>query len=477
MERLSGMDASFLYTETPTGHMHVTGVIVIDAAHMAGGYRFERLVEIIEERLHRLRPFRRRLVEVPLSFDHPVWIEDPDFDLANHMHRVTWPAPGGFPELADLVGDLMSRPLDRHRPLWEMWVAEGGAEGRVALISKIHHAAIDGVTGADLMSQLFDFEPDAPPVEAPEEPWVPEAIPSDTQLLVDAVAARIRDPLRGARAVRRTFNSITGVVGTVVNRGDERSPAMPFTGPRTLFTGSLSPDRAVAFGKADLEDLKTVKNVFGCKLNDVVLATCSLALRRYLEEHDAVPDKPLLIMCPVSTHGQGSAAGTNQVSSMAVRLPVQMEDPVDQLLEIYEDTKVAKEMQSALGADMLSDITQFAPPVLFNQAMRLYTRSGLANRHRPVQNGVISNVPGPPIPMWVAGAPVIAVYPLGPLIEGAGINITVISNMGRMDIGIVADRALAPDIWSLAEHWEAAVRELCARAVAERPGGSSPRRS
>jgi hypothetical protein len=162
---------------------------------------------------------------------------------------------------------------------------------------------------------------------------------------------------------------------------------------------------------------------------------------------------------------------------MAVRLPVQMEDPVDQLLEIYEDTKVAKEMQSALGADMLSDITQFAPPVLFNQAMRLYTRSGLANRHRPVQNGVISNVPGPPIPMWVAGAPVIAVYPLGPLIEGAGINITVISNMGRMDIGIVADRALAPDIWSLAEHWEAAVRELCARAVAERPGGSSPRRS
>ncbi len=466
MERLSGMDASFLYTETPTGHMHVTGVIVIDAAEMVGGYQFERLVELIQQRLHRLQPFRRRLVEVPLSFDHPVWIEDPDFDITNHMHRVTWPKPGGKQELAHLVGDLMSRPLDRQRPLWEMWVAEGGKNGRVALISKIHHSAIDGVTGADLMSQLFDLEPGAPAVEPPDEPWQPEPIPTDTELLVDAIAARVRDPLRAARAARRTLGSLTSLIGTVTNRGDERTPAMPFTGPHNRFTGSLSSDRAVAFGKADLEALKVVKNVYGCKLNDVVLATCSVALRSYLLSHGEDLDKPLLIMCPVSTHGSGGT-GTNQVSSMAVRLPVHMEDPVDQLLEIFEDTKVAKEVQNALGADMLSDITQFAPPVLFNQAMRLYSRSGLADRHAPVQNGVISNVPGPPIPMWVAGAPVVAVYPLGPLIEGAGLNITVISNMGRLDIGIVADRALAPDIESLADHWEDAVKVLCERANAE----------
>jgi WS/DGAT/MGAT family acyltransferase len=466
MERLSGMDASFLYTETPTGHMHVTGVIVIDAAEMVGGYQFERLVELIQQRLHRLQPFRRRLVEVPMQFDHPVWIEDPDFDINNHMHRVTWPQPGDTAALADLVGDLTSRPLDRTRPLWEMWVAEGGADGKVALISKIHHSAIDGVTGADLMSQLFDLEPDAPPVDPPDQPWEPEPIPSDTQLLVDAVAARIRDPWRAFRAARRTAGSLQSMVGTVVNRGDERTPAMPFTGPRNCFTGSLSPDRAVAFGKADLEDLKVVKNVYGCKLNDVVLATCSMALRSYLLQHGEDLSKPLLIMCPVSTHGAGGE-GTNQVSSMAVRLPVHMDDCVDQLLEIFEDTKVAKEMQNAIGADMLSDITQFAPPALFNQAMRLYTRSGLADRHAPVQNGVISNVPGPPIPMWVAGAPVIAVYPLGPLIEGAGLNITVISNMGRMDIGVVADRAFAPDIGALTSHWEDAVHELRARADAE----------
>ena len=227
------------------------------------------------------------------------------------------------------------------------------------------------------------------------------------------MAARVKDPWRAVRAARRTVDSLANVVGTVMNRGDERSPAMPFTGPRTRFTGSLSADRAVAFGRAPLEDLKVVKNVYGCKLNDVVLATCSMALRKYHEGHGEIPDKPLLIMCPVSTHTP-DGEGTNQVSSMAVRLPVHMADPVDQLLEIFEDTKVAKEMQSALGAEMLSDITQFAPPVLFNQAMRLYTRSGLADRHVPVQNGVISNIPGPPIPMWVVGAPVLAVYPLGP---------------------------------------------------------------
>jgi len=467
MERLSGNDASFLYTETPTNHMHVTGVIVIDAAEMVGGYQFERLVELIQERLHRLEPFRRRLVEVPLAFDHPVWIEDPDFDIRNHMHRVAWPAPGGIDQLAELTGDLMSRPLDRHRPLWEMWVAEGGQEGRVAIVSKIHHAAIDGVTGADLMSQLFDLEPGAPKVEPPEQPWEPEPVPSDTELLVDAIAARVRDPLRAARAARRTVMTLAGVAGTILSRSEERTPAVPFTGPANRFTGSLSPDRAVAFGKADLEDLKTVKNVYGCKLNDVVLATCSMALRTYLGSHGDPLDKPLLIMCPVSTHGSGASQGTNQVSAMAVRLPVHLEDPVDQLMEIFEDTKVAKEVQNALGAEILSDITQFAPPVLFNQAMRLYCRSGLADRHAPVQNGVISNVPGPPIPMWVAGAPVIAVYPLGPLIEGAGLNITVISNMGRLDIGIVTDRALAPDVNRLADAWEEAVRVLCKRSEAD----------
>jgi WS/DGAT/MGAT family acyltransferase len=462
------MDASFLYTETPTGHMHVTGVIIADVTTMEGAYEFDRVKETIRARLHLMPIFRRRIVEVPFNFDHPVWIEDPDFDLDQHVHRVRLADPGGRAELAELVGDLASRPLDRSRPLWEMWVAEGAEDGTIAMITKMHHAAIDGVSGADLMSQLFDFTPDSPEPEPETEPWVPDEIPTDTKLFADSVVSWVSDPFRAVRAAGRTVSSIASIAQTALGHdGDGPSPALPFTAPRTIFTRSLTPHRSVAFGQADLDDFKAIKNAYDCKINDVVLATCSIALRSYLLDHDDLPDQPLVVMCPVSVHGQGGEAeGTNLVSSMAVRLPVHVADPVEQLELIREDTKAAKEMQNAMGADLLQDITQFAPPVLFNQAMRLYSRSGLADRHRPVQNGVISNVPGPPIPLYVAGAEVVAVYPLGPLIEGAGINITVISNRGNMDFGIIACPELAPDIHTVANAWENAVDTL-RKAAAE----------
>ena len=462
MQRLSGMDASFLYSETPTGHMHVTGVILADASTMQEEYEFDRVKAMIRDRLHLMPIFRRRIVEVPFSVDHPLWIEDPDFDLDQHVHRVRLAPPGGRAELTDLVGDLASRPLDRSRPLWEMWVAEGAADGTIALITKMHHAAIDGVTGADLMSQLFDFTPDSPAPEPETEPWVPDQVPNDTKLFTDSVVSWMSDPFRAVRAAARTVSSLAAVAQAAIG-GDADGPsaALPFTAPRTMFTRSLTPHRSVAFGQADLDDFKAVKNAFGCKINDVVLATCSIALRSYLLDHDDLPDQPLVVMCPVSVHGQGGEAeGTNLVSSMAVHLPVHVEDPVAQLELIREDTKAAKEMQNAMGADLLQDITQFAPPVLFNQAMRLYSRSGLADRHRPVQNGVISNVPGPPVPLYVVGAEVVAVYPLGPLIEGAGLNLTVISNRGNMDFGIIACPELAPDIDTVAVAWEDAVRTL-----------------
>jgi WS/DGAT/MGAT family acyltransferase len=381
----------------------------------------------------------------------------------NHLHRVRLPGSGTREDLADLVGDLASRPLDRSRPLWEMWVAEGAEDGTVAMITKMHHAAIDGVTGADLMSQLFDMAPDAPPPDPPDDEWVPDEVPSDTRLVTESLASRFADPFRVARAARRTVGSIANMTQSVLSSGDEPTGALPFTAPKTKFTGSLSANRAVAFGQADLDDLKVIKNAFDAKINDVVLATCSISLREWLLAHDDLPDRPLVVSCPVSVHADGGRDGTNQVSSMTVRLPVTIEDPVEQLESIREDTKAAKEMQSAMGADMLQDITQFAPPVLFNQAMRLYTRSGLANVHRPVQNGVISNVPGPPIPLYVAGAEVVAVYPFGPLIEGAGLNITVISNRGNMDFGIIGCPDMVTDLDAIATGWEEAVKALLKR--------------
>lgn len=465
MNRLAPIDAAFVYMETPSSHMHVTGVIIVDPSTMRGGYSFEAIREMLASRIHLLPPYRRRLLTVPFHVDDPVFIEDPDFDITNHVHRVTVPPPGSRVELAEVIGDVAGRALDRSKPLWETVVVEGAADGTVALVCKVHHACIDGVTGADLMSQLFDLEPDAPEPPPPSEPWVPDRVPSDLELLAEAGKSRLTTPLRGLRGIGRMGATVVRTAASIIGRDDgERSPALPFTAPKTKFTGALTPHRSVAFTQTDFEDLHVVKTVFEVKINDVVLAACTLALRRYLLDHDDLPDRPLVSMEPVSVHGQDGQEGTNQVSSMAVRLPVQLEDPVDQLLEIREDTVASKEMHNAIGADVLRDLTQFAPPVLFNRAMRLYSSMGLASHHRPVQNLVISNVPGPPIPLYCAGARVVAVYPFGPLIEGAGINITVLSNMGNMDFGVIGCTETAPDLWDLADGFARAVKDLRAAA-------------
>lgn len=220
----------------------------------------------------------------------------------------------------------------------------------------------------------------------------------------------------------------------------------------------------VAFGNARLEDIKHVKSTFGTTVNDVVLAACTLTLRRYLEAHDDLPDQPLVCSVPVSVHGRSDRDGVNQVSAMFVRLPVQLEDPVDVLRRIHGETRVAKVMQNAIGADTLQDFAQFIPPSVFNQAMRLYSRHNLADRHRPVHNLVVSNVPGPPVPLYAAGARVKGVIPFGPLLEGAGLNLTVLSNMGNVDFGVIACRELVPDVWDIADGFGEAVTALTKRA-------------
>lgn len=455
------MDASFLYMETPSMHMHVVGALILDPTDASEPFTYERVVELIRSRLHLLEPFRRRLVRVPFDLDHPIWIEDPDFDLEHHIHRCAVRAPGSMHELAEVVGDIASRPIDRSRPLWELWVVEGLEHGHVAMVTKMHHSAIDGVTGADLMANLFDLEPDAPAAAAPETAWVPDAVPTDAQLIGAAMASSARNPVRMARVMVRTGRSLVEMARTsLVPRGDGPRPAMPFTAPRTGFTGSITPHRVVAFGAADLDDLKHVKSTFGTTVNDVVLAACTQTLRRYLAAHDDLPGQPLVCSVPVSVHGRTSHEGTNQVSTMFVRLPVQLDDPVDQLLTINAETKEAKEMQNAIGADLLQDFAQFVPPMLFNRAMRLYSNFNLADRHRPVHNLVVSNVPGPPIPLYTAGARVVGVFPFGPLIEGAGLNITVLSNMGNMDFGVIACREAVPDVWDIADGFGEAVHDL-----------------
>jgi len=456
MHRLSGLDASFLYLETPRAHMHVGMIAIIEADQGGGGYSFERLQELVASRIHLVPPFRRRLLRVPFDLHHPVWIEDPDFDIIHHVRRVSVAAPGGRRELASLAGRILSTPLDRSRPLWEVWIIEGLKKGRVGFLTKVHHAAVDGVTGASLLAHLFDMERE-PGSRPPPPPRTPEPIPSETDLLRDALAERAKQPWKMLKVVRDSVRAARDVVRV---RRDKSIPngATPLTAPRTRFNGSVAAQRSVAFARVPLRGVKTIKNAFGTTVNDAVLAVVAGALQRYLAAKDELPTTPLLATCPISVHSDTMSA--NKVSAMFTSLATDVSDPVERLRIIKQATRGAKEEHKAIGAAMLQNWAQFAAPTTFNVAARAYSAMNLADRHRPIHNLVISNVPGPPFPLYLGGAELVAVYPLGPVLEGAGLNVTALSYKDALDFGFIVSQNLCPDLWSLAEAVEPAFEEL-----------------
>jgi WS/DGAT/MGAT family acyltransferase len=462
MERLSGLDATFLYLETDAGHMHVAMVGIYDVSTMRDGYSFERLKQHIAERLHVVPPFRRRLVEVPFQFHHPVWIEDPDFDLDYHVRRVTCPAPGGRRELGAVAGEIASVPLDRSRPLWEAWVVEGLKHDRVWFIVKVHHAAIDGASGAEIMTALYDLSPDAAPVEPVELPT--EHVPNEVELLSYAAVSKLRRARDVVPLVTRTVGSVTTLVRNILD-DDTKHGGVPLTAPRTPFNQSIGPRRSVAFARVPLDETKAIKEALDVKVNDVVLELCSATLRRYLQLHDALPEDPLLAVCPVSVRIEDEqGTGGNKVSAMFASLATDVDDPEARLHAICESTEGAKEDHNAIGARTLTDWAEWAAPRTFGLASRLYSSMNLANSHRPIHNLVISNVPGPPFPLYLAGAELVAAYPMGPIMDGAGLNITVLSYRNHIDIGFLADAELVPDIWDVAAQVQPAFEELRALA-------------
>jgi len=458
MERLTGMDATFLYIETPAGHMHVAMVGIYDVSTMPGGYSFDRIKEHIAERLQVVPPFRRRLVEVPFQFHHPVWIEDPNFNLNYHVRRIGCPAPGGRRELGEVAAQIASIPLDRTRPLWEAWVIEGLKQDRVGFVVKVHHAAIDGASGAEIMTSLYDLAPEAAPLEPVDIPT--ERIPNDAELVGYAAMSKLRRAKEAVPLIGRTVQSVANMVGRVRNP-DEQHGAVPLTAPRTPFNHSIGPHRSVAFARIPLDETKAVKEALGVKVNDVVLALCSGTLRRYLELHGGIPEEPLVAVCPVSVRAeeeQGTSG--NKVSAMFASLATNIDDPGERMRTICESTDGAKQDHNAIGARMLTDWAEWAAPKTFGLASRLYSSMNLADSHRVIHNLVISNVPGPPFPLYLAGAELVAAYPMGPIIDGAGLNITVLSYRDHVDIGFLADRDLVPDVWDLAALVQAAFDEL-----------------
>lgn len=461
MERLSGLDHSFLTFETPSVHMHVAQTAIFDPSTMPGGYDFDRIKDHISSRLHLVPPFRRRIVEIPFGFHHPLWVEDPDFDIDYHVRRVGVPAPGTLEELADLAGRIASRPLDRTRPLWESYVCEGLEGGRIGVITKMHHCAVDGVSGAELMASLFDLTPEGPDILPPDD-HEPERVPSDIELVGHALGSLARQAVKLVPLLGQTVSTAANLVQRHWDP-DVVVGAVPLTAPRTPWNVAITPHRRVSFAKVDLDDVKAIKDHHGVTVNDVVLALMGGTLRRYLEAVAALPDEPLIAACPISVRTEDQRGETNnRVSAMFTTLATQIGDPVERLRRIHETTKGAKEDHNAIGASFLTEWAEYAAPRTFALASRLYSQLNLANRHRPIHNVVISNVPGPPIPLYYAGAELVAAYPMGPIMEGAGLNITVMSYRDRVDIGFMACRELMPDIWDLPDHVDAAMAELLA---------------
>ncbi len=470
MQRLSAVDALFVEMETRRMHNSVVAVLVLDPSGMPGGYTYDQIRRHFADRLDEIPAYRRRLVHVPFDIALPLWVDDPDFDLDCHIHRAGLPSPGGQAELAEFVADVAGRSLDRDRPLWETWVVEGLEQGYVALVAKTHHSLMDGVTGADLISKLFDLTPEPRPAQ-PAQPWAPPLLPSPARLLVEALPGALLQPATLMRAGVRAARGALGFArGTLFHPQDGPSPTLPFTAPDTPFNGSISGQRTVAYGSAKLAHLKLIKNTYGCTVNDVVLTACGLAMREWLRDHGCVPDKPLIATLPVSVHESEKVSG-NKVSAMFVRLPTTEPDPVLALRSVQQDTRGAKDLHRAMGAETIMELAEFAPRRLVNLAARLYSGWNLANMHRPVYNVIVSNVPGPPMPLYLRGAKLIAFYPHGPVFEGAGLNITVMSYQDRVDIGVIGCRDSVQDAPQITAGFTTAIARL--KAAAEQESAAS----
>jgi diacylglycerol O-acyltransferase / wax synthase len=444
--------------------MHVAIVAVFDPSTVPGGYSYRRIRQLLTDRIPQAPVFQRRLVEVPMRLGFPVWVDDPEFDIDNHLRRAALPSPGGMRELADFAADVISRQLHRDRPLWEMWIVEELEDGKIALVVKMHHSTIDGVSGAELLGILFDLEPTAPEAAHVTERQLDSRIPSGFELVSQAMISSLVAPFEVGRMMLRTTRSLFGI--RAIRRSEPAGKAaLPLTAPRTSINVAVHARRRVAFAAANLDDVKRLKNKMGTTVNDVVLAICTGALRSYLLAGDELPEIPLVSVVPVSvTPDVAELKGSNKVSAMFVQLPCQLEDPLERLQVIHDGTKGAKEEHKALGATTLQNWAEHATPNLFAVAARLYTGMKLADRHRPVANLVISNVPGPPFPLYLGGSELLGMFPVGPVMDGMGLNITIMSYQGVLYWGFASDARAVPRLWDVAAAVPHALDELLSAA-------------
>ncbi|MBE2314550.1 wax ester/triacylglycerol synthase family O-acyltransferase [Solirubrobacter sp. CPCC 204708] len=464
MRQLTSLDAQFLALENARQTGHVGSLAMLDPSTAPGGsFGCGEVTQLISERGAQLPPLRWRLAEVPLGLDHPYWVEEAEIDLGYHVREMALASPGTDQQLADQVARIMARPLDRARPLWELYVIEGHESGLVAVLTKIHHAVIDGLSGAEIMALLLDLTPEGREVEPPEEDLA-DPSPSTLQMLGLGLLGVPRYPLRMLRAIPKAIpnldqtafgvlpgmGTVSRVAAMLLRDGVDRPELVA---PKTKFSGRISPHRRFAFGQIELDAVKAAKDKHQTTVNDVVVSVCAGAVRRWLIAHDDLPEAPLVAQVPVSVR-TGDEFGTfgNRILLMAAPLYTDIADPVERLQRTHEALADMKERRGALPAMLLRDANNFIPPAVFARAARLTFAYSTSRPGRSAWNLVISNVPGPQFPLYMAGAKLVANYPVSVILDGMGLNITVMSYMGHMDFGIVADRDQMPDVDTLLDY-------------------------
>ena len=484
MQQLSGLDASFLYFETPNAPGHVFSVYICDQSTAPGGkVTFKGILEHVGGRLHVSRAFRQRLVEVPLGLDHPYWIEDPDFDLEYHVRHIALPRPGDWRQLCIQIARLHSRPLDRSRPLWEMYVIEGLDHvdglppGCFAIMTKVHHAAVDGVTLLEIASSLHDLTPDAPPpTDVPA--WHPEPVPSTADLLTRAARNNAVRPMRLGRMMAA---GIPGEAARMREQSARRNFELPriTPAPRTRFSGTVTTHRVVEARRYEFATARQIKNaVPGATINDVAITVVAGALRAYLDEHGELPEATLRVMAPISTRTseQAGTAG-NQVSAMIVEAGTNIADPVQRLAAVHESTTTSKAAAQATGAREMSEFSEMLPGGLAALAARAASQFEMATRTTPLVNTVVSNVPGPQVPLYFAGARLVTLFGGAGVGDGMGLLHGISSYTGQLIISVVADREMLPDPGHYADLLDASFAELAAATGATAASPASRRQA
>ena len=461
MEMLSALDATFIYLESEHSPMTIGGVYVIDAGDTPKGFSYESWYSLVESRLKLSEVFRRRLVETLLDLSFPYWIRDPDFDLHKHLPRVSLPEPGGMTELMQLAAETWNQMLDRERPLWDITFVSGInnisgiSKNSFALITRVHHAAVDGKASTEMMTALLDMTPEPRKVDGMDS-WEPEEFPSTVGVIGRSWSKAGHKAVDLAGFVGKAAVDAVKLLGDKELNKIEPPPRL-LSAPTSFFNQPINSARTFWGKNFEFERIRAIrKAVPGVTVNDVVLAICAGGLRKYLAERGELPGKPLVAMAPISVRGEEEGVG-NQVSAMLVSLATDIDGALDRLMHIRANTQRSKVHASALPANR---ITEFLPSETLAAAARVYTRTRLGGYHRPFFNVTITNVPGPPVPLYVAGARIHSAFGMAPILDGLGLILVVLSYHGRISIGISSCEEIVPDPDYMAECMEGSLEEL-----------------